>query len=110
MRDHIMAVLGGFCDSKADRDGLFVLAAVIEQCAYRPELGLSDIIDGYASANGLSRQYVERLIEKHLNVYDAEKLARMQEYTGTAPITNKDALYDIAVAASVKFTAFGQKR
>lgn len=109
MRDHILAVLIGF-GSETDRDGLRVLASVIEQCAYRPELGLSDIIDGYASANGLSRQYIERLIEKHLNVYDADKFARIQEYTNTVPITHKDALYDIAVAASVEFSAFGQKR
>lgn len=109
MHDYIVTVLNGMGITE-ESNGFSAITSVVELCACRPELGLSEIIAGYAQANRISRQFIEKSIEKNFNVYDADRLKRISKYTGTSPITHKDALYDVAVTVSVEYTAMLQKR
>lgn len=83
---------------------LAVLTAIIECLSYRQDMTVDDAISYFASTHGTTVSAVTHIIEKCLNIYNAELFTRVEYLTGSQPFTPKDIICDLALYINLDYT------
>ncbi len=86
-----------FVGVTANGNGFAVISALIDTLSNRPELDLDNVIDSFAVAHGVASNTIGNIIDKCINIYNADLSDRVKKLTGTDPLTTKDVLCDLAL-------------
>ena len=94
-----------FIGVRPNGNSIAVLASIIENLSFRQDLDVDDVIEFFANTHETTVSAVTRIIEKSLNVYDAELFDRVERLTGTKPLTSKDVISDLSLYIRLDYTA-----
>lgn len=92
-----------FIGISADGHGLAVLARLIEILTLNPAISPDEAIEQFAKTCSASFGAVERIVEKHFNVYNEQLVSRVTLLTQSRPMTPKDVLCDLSVYVRMNF-------
>lgn len=92
-----------------DGNAMAVIAWLIETLSCRPDLSVDEAIDRFSDIHDTNSAAIMRIIDKNLNVYNADLYDRTESITDSRPMTSKDVLCDLALFVRLKYMSYGRK-